>query len=171
MREILFRGKTNKKNEWVYGSYIDSTNDTTSWYVCGNYHRPKKDKFGFILERCLVSGGWFSSNGVRWCLKETIGQYTGLKDKNDNKIFEGDIVKAKYKENREYMGVKYDDFMEFTEKVVWHKAFNCFCLEIDNEGIPMFRRLNFVEKTNNVQLIELEVIGNVWDNPKLLEEE
>ena len=59
--------------------------------------------------------------------------------------------------------------MEFTELVVWKDQ--AFQLEIDNCGIKMYRHLNFYEDINNIKLKELELIGNIFDNPELLGEQ
>lgn len=156
MREIEYRGKTSQGN-WVYGNYVNPKN----WCVFGNYHRPKDDKFGFIIEQCWVEGGRFYSNGVRWCLKETIGQYTGFKDENGNDIFEGDIVKDEF--GRIMQVIYKTDRGKFQFKLIkcgeekWTNNF------IWADLTDWFADYNIVSPP--------KIIGNVWDNPELLEEE
>ena len=86
-------------------------------------------------------------NGEWVCGKLTItaGQYTGLTDKNGKKIFEGDIVE--YKE--EYGEIAYDD-----KQAMFIVQFDTWCTDFDH-----------------IYPYELEIIGNIHDNPELLEGE
>ena len=80
-REILFRGKRLDNKGWVYGYFVESEQDIYRAYI-------------------VVSARWkiddLSETEVYEVDPSTVGQYTGLTDKNGVKIFEGDLVEAGY---------------------------------------------------------------------------
>ena len=136
MLEIEFRGKSIKSSKWIYGSLF--INKQIISYQ--------------IIDRTLYG---------KEVIPETIGQYTGLKDKNGTKIFEGDIVKIH--------GHSFDFGFE-KDKIGQIKfingAFGFYISQTENEYI--FNELS-VEFSYG-ELNYYEVIGNISDNPELLKE-
>ena len=130
MREILFRGKRADNGEWVQGDLLQNVD-------CLKIREQEKD-IKHIAKSFVV-------------LPETIGQYTGLTDKNGKKIFEGDIVKAQ----DDVFGSPFCDGI--TGKVVYEET--AFFIEPKD---PMESQWLFNE------CAVYEVIGNIHDNPELL---
>lgn len=120
MREILFRGK-DLAGVWHYGVPLVFTED----YVC-------------------ITAPYTYNKAVQ---PETIGQYTGVTDKNGKKIFEGDIVKCTYIYDKGY-GLRFEPKIEAV----------------------VFREGNF-NPLYNCERNSFEVIGNIHDNPELLKGE
>lgn len=123
MRKTEFRGK-NLLGKWRYGDLVQekwksSLNTNEKVYMI------KKDKRAWTVN------------------KETVGQYTGLKDKNRVKIYEGDIVKDI--ENNKIGEIKYID-----------KMTGFFLVSHNGKCIS--------------SIIDVEIIGNIYDNPELLKE-
>ncbi len=124
MREILFRGK-NSNGEWEYGVPVFS---------------------GLNNELAFMKQMHSYDHQVD---PETIGQYTGLTDKNGKKIFEGDIVVTNIKGNNTVC------------KVAW----------ADNVAQFQLWQTNTIPHTSTVLNLgnyDCEIIGNIYDNPELL---
>lgn len=129
MREILFRGKRLDNDEWVEGFY--------STVYFGNGREP-----------AIIPDEEFKWEPFR-VNPETVGQYTGLTDKNGKKIFEGDIVKYGN-----------SPCLVVFEQRNGTAYFGIVISEIETYGFGNYASPDVVE-----------VIGNIYDNPELLEVE
>lgn len=122
MREILFRGKRTDNGEWVYG------------YVC---------RYGWTGKgNTYIVPNYASALYSLEVDPDTVGQYTGLKDKNGTKIFEGDIVKR-----------------------VWFDKMCIYQIDYDNGLARFIGRAGMIFKASfYYDSEEFEVIGNIYDN-------
>lgn len=143
MREILFRGKRLHDNKWIYGNFVSDCE--------GNPH--------------IIEPSFFHEDGHHlqyedntdtpvFIIPETVGQYTGLTDKNGKKIFEGDIIICK----KEICGNFIDSCVEIGFVEMKHGAFG------------LHRKQGYYRPFKDwLEDYEYEVIGNIHDNPELLE--
>jgi uncharacterized phage protein (TIGR01671 family) len=107
--------------------------------------------------------------------RETIGQFTGLTDKNGKKIFEGDILKVKtgWKKSKGYKAISGGVFDGITEKkgetywTVEHKTYAC---EMGFMTFGIDRRFHKPLTSSRLFNADAEVAGNIYDNPELLSE-
>ena len=139
-REIKFRGKTVPDGRWVYGYYVVMENETKT--VTRHAIMDLLDK-----DNQYIKDGKSYHMSVSVVDAETVGQFTGLHDKNGKEIYEGDIVsdiKGKMKVDGEWV-----DQTEIFAVEYHGAAFNISHLSlVSNDSV--------------------EVIGNIHDNPELL---
>lgn len=142
MREILFRGKRVDNGEWVEGQLL--------------YFRAivGENELALIVESCEWdnSNEWFNLCKRAKVIPETIGQYTGLTDKNGKKIFEGDIISTDIK--RPYLIVEFRD--------------GCFMFNCNDGGEDYYDIMLPICKEPHKEYPYGEIIGNIHDNPELV---
>ena len=136
MREILFRGKTKDNCDWVYGDLIHRKIWSSNLCII----RKEDSGFDNYID-CEV-------------FPETVGQYTGLTDKNGKKIFEGDICRFREwsKGDMCWIGKVHYEHQQFVISGNPNK-------ECESEFLLVMSR--FIPEN-------IEIIGNIHDNPELL---
>lgn len=138
MREIKYRGKRIDNGEWVTGYYVKA-------------ERLNKNGYEYFIIEEQAEGATYH------VLPETIGQYTGMKDKNGTEIYEGDIVR---RDDHSIFGVvKFGEYSQpFNDGFSKHIGFYI-------DWTDMFRcDLDYWAE-------RCEVTGNLHDNPEPIEEE
>lgn len=163
MREIKFRGKEKIGGVWLFGSYIYTNDDKNNPF---RTNPPKeKHQIMFYESSDWNMGGWNYAE-VR---KETIGQYTGLKDKNGKEIYEGDVVEWVFFYERlgANMGVKECDTI-VKGIIRWRQGgFVLEVIENDFENAGYYSISALYTDTES----DVEIIGNIYDTPELIKEE
>ena len=140
-REIKFRGKSLRTHKWVYGYYLP-------WHAVKDLEN--NEPYAQIFEEHLEDGKYIPK-GWEMVSYKTIGQYTGLKDKNGNEIYEGDILELE------------DRYC----KVEWHPTCACWDLTFAKYKNSHSKYDRAVGRT--IYWKYYEIVGNIYDNPELLE--
>ena len=136
MREIKFRGKSLETGEWVYGDLLQYDDGS----VCIGVHSKNYTDDGFNV------GHYKHIISVD---EDTIGQYTGMEDRNGKEIYEGDIILQQgYHGGNEKMVVRFE-----------HGAF----IVGYHNGSSTIKRPMLINK-------KCKTLGNIYDNPELLKE-
>ena len=152
-REIEFRGKcvpdSRYAGEWVTGGYVAPEADC------------KEQDEGLIIS---YFGG--NSTFTRHVIPETVGQFTGLLDKNGKKIFEGDILLW----TRKNVHIEGRTIQDFSDKcIIYYDNDKCgFRFRCKLDCGSCVGNLDFSDDRAKESYIE--IIGNVYDNPELLNE-
>lgn len=139
-REIIFRGKSSVTNEWIYGSLVKVGNES---HIVGF---DEVDLDGHHLSYC--------SDRPVFTKQGTIGQYTGLQDKNGKDIYEGDILGT----DKRIIG--------------WVKGgVRGYCYDVVYINHPAGeKRWSLYGTIHHDFNGKIKVIGNIYDNKELLEE-
>lgn len=142
MRTIEFRGKRVDNGEWVYGSLIT-----------GVFLKSKtKEDIPYILDISNIGYDCFEDiqedNGIYEVVPETVGQFTGLHDKNGKEIYEGDVVKVG----------------DMKVMIRWNNKASSFY------GLFMIGSRQMDTVNLGCLTSDDEIIGNIHDNPELLKE-
>ena len=160
MREILFRAKGLYKDRWYYGYYVE--------------HKKSMQNYIIDLDEEVM-------DTQHLIAKSTLSQYTGLKDKNGTKIFEGDIVEFETNVNciknelKPYWKDCYEKkyalgggtwWVRKDQAIVqWNSKDGMWDLKVYNNG-----RYKRKSKLFTYRESDYVVIGNIYDNPELLED-
>ena len=142
MREVLFRGTTVLTKEWLEGYGVFKDEQATCWLLLDNYGK-----------------------AIR-VIEASVGQFTGLLDKNGKKVFEGDLVTCLFKATDRYLGNSNTKQATFLCEVRFEDgSFRLFNLQKGKAWKAWHSKL-----LSDVRVSELEVVGNVWDNAEMVEQ-
>lgn len=133
-RKILFRGKRVDNGEWMEGSLLSFESGAPAIAQSKSIALFPKEKSMISIANCFE------------VIPETVGQYTGLKDKNGKQIFEGDIVRSEL------------DYHFHMVEFVGYEFYGWCLLDMRTQECQYIYEYS-----------EIEVIGNIYDNPELME--
>lgn len=140
-REILFKAKRKDNGEWVEGGYFSEPYTEKKFIICWN-------SFGLGFNEFIEVD------------PDTICQFTGLTDKSGQKIWENDIVT---------ITIECDDYFNLSETGIVEYSYGQYELKVKTtDGKEAYS--NLINKLSEAPF-EIEKLGNIFDNPDLLEVE
>ena len=146
-REIAFRGKSKSTGEWVDGYYVG-------------------DNTIIAYNEVVYDMGFIDTSPCHDCYPGSIGQFTGLYDKNGKEIYEGDILRG-----NEYP-FNCDGVDNYFAEIVWADnvcGFYRLTHKNPNSTVRGISHGNW-EQLDEDDIKSFEVIGNIHDNPELLKD-
>jgi uncharacterized phage protein (TIGR01671 family) len=158
MREILFRGKRTNNGEWVEGFYSQIVECVLPPYKGELYGKlvTLENRHKYLIRETIRT----LTNALCDVIPETVGQFTGLYDKNGKKIFEGDIVRA----DDYIFSIKYGKCGGTPN--TYNYGYMGFYLEAASEGTKLCAIYGL--RDDICYFTDISVIGNIYDNPELL---
>lgn len=162
MRDILFRSKRIDDSKWIYGGVFYCKNKIQ----CGTDGKPSNT---FLVEfpedLCINSfsygDAFYTNEQFIQVDPETVCQFTGICDKNNKKIFEGDIVKQFIT----YHATNEDEFKTRIGYIAFLQQECGFSLILPNSDVRIGHRNT---GSGYAVDINMEIIGNIYDNPELI---
>ena len=144
-RQIKFRGKIKDKNsllfnQWIYGYFFKFS---SRYVISDNFDIG----YEWTKDFCNVD-------------ENTVGQFTGLYDKNGVEIYEGDIIDI----HQTVCGCNLFEIV--WDKTKWNAR---YAMKMNTSGLYEYSFNELIEA--NILEKEVEIIGNIYDNPELLESE
>ncbi len=161
MREIKFRGKSFDNGEWIYGDYHKRAGGVNCII------KMEPDENGKVVY------------AVHQAVPDTIGQFTGVLDKNGKEIYEGDVLSVREWKNLAFGMFNHDEMKDLSlddckgellkdikSLVYWDEG---SMLATEQNGCAYYMCSFWHEDTLITQpIFDIEIIGNIHDNPELL---
>ena len=148
-REIEFRGKLSHSGEWVFGGLLKIDN-----------------KYHIVTESDMYEDGHHicqESDTPTWVDPDTVGQFTGMTDKKDAKIYDGDILFVEFADKSGGY-----QLVGWNEKTASWGIMDAYSYQSIKEGCDFAEFKNYVLLAFLEKAIVFEVVGNIYNNPELL---